>query len=114
MTNKKPYKGKIPFSNREFDKGNLVDYVHPVCLDSPDIEWRENYTFGAALEFLRFYRGRSAANAIFRHAGTSYEYQMFLTDLKDLLKSHTVYAGTVAAYWTFCKRGTNYGIKLVE
>jgi hypothetical protein len=115
MKNNKPYTGQIPFDK----DGSLIRYAYPQNYpQSPQIIWKDNYIFKEVLTFEGFGRGRSAAYAVFRgqHSQT---YTMFVTDLSDLLSrgndshTNTIIKGTFWAEWTFCKRGSNYGIKMV-
>jgi hypothetical protein len=105
---------QIPFDS----KGNMCKYSH----DTNIVEWRDPEPFEDTLYFLKFERGRSAAHAIFeaeegpktpRHGIT---FQVFLTDLADMMQ-HFVSDGrtaTITGRFTFCKRGQNFGVKLVE
>lgn len=93
---------QIPFID-----GNLQHYPG----HSPKLEWRENCTFSATLIFKGFQRGRSAAYAVFHLEETGQQYPMFLKDLGAVMLSE-VRGGKVSGWWTFCKRGANYGIKL--
>ncbi len=101
---KKPGNYQIPFH-----KGNLCHY--PGFPTEPD-EWRENYTFTAELTFQGYRRGRSAAYMEFKDLATGAEYPMFLTHFDDVVKGYDILRGRVAASWTFCKCGSNYGLCL--
>lgn len=76
-----------------------------------DPDWRENSQFEDTLTFTGFSRGRSAAYATFkRRDGTNCT--MFLAELEAAMRSMDV--GIVQGVFTWCKRGANFGIKLVE
>lgn len=72
--------------------------------------WKDNYEFEATLTFKEFRRGRSAFNAYFID-GDGMQYSMFLTDFTDCIP--IMNRGRVAGRFTFCKRGANYGLRLV-
>ena len=115
---------QIPF----LQNGNMAKYGH----DRDIVEWKDNFEFSTAINFDRFERGRSAAHAIFESADLSvhyrglssqqsYEqkvpkegfvYQVFLTDLADMMRHMN--SCSVEGIFTFCKRGRNYGVKLVK
>lgn len=75
-------------------------------------EWRDNYVFHATLTVTGTTRGRSAARINLQDE-EGRKYEMFLTDVVDLLiNAPTVAYGMIEADWTFSKRGSNYGIKV--
>ncbi len=77
------------------------------------MEWRDNHVFMDHLLFDDFQRGRSAAHAVFKSTTSGDRYEMFLTDLGDVIKRMGLTnGGGIAAYFTFVKRGMNYGIRL--
>ena len=77
------------------------------------IEWRENYEFDETLTVESMERGRSAARFILKDEHGR-RYGMFMTDMLDLIQTAELIAyGHIDARWTFVKRGSNYGIKLV-
>lgn len=90
-------------------KGSLIDYDNR----SGNVEYIENKVFGDTLTFEGYSRGRSSAvfNFVDSNGAT---YQMFMTDIDNLLKSKDLINRQVKGTWTFCKRGQNYGIKLAE
>lgn len=79
---------------------------------SKGFRWEDNRVFDATLTLNGFSRGRSAAGFRFvDEKGNSY--YMFMTDMVSLLLLRTVIDhGKVLGTWTFCKRGSNYGVKL--
>jgi hypothetical protein len=77
------------------------------------MEWRENCVFMDRLIFDGFQRGRSAAHAVFKSTTSGDRYEMFLRDLEDVLRVGGIEKlGYLTTYFTFVKRGMNYGIKL--
>lgn len=99
-------------------KGSLISYTYKApsepCIDEEkNIEWIENKVFEDTLTFIGYERGRSSAVMRFKGSDGA-EYNMFLTDTDDLIKSEDIIGGKVTAKWTFCKRGENYGIKLAK
>ena len=73
--------------------------------------WKDNHEFEATLTFRTFCRGRSAAYSIFAD-GKGQEYSIFLTDLADIIPK--MVNGVVTGTFTYCKRGQNYGTKVVS
>lgn len=87
---------------REEGKWKTVPYVEV-----------QNYEFDDCLTLVDFARGRSAA--YFHWEGSDgRRYTMFMTDFVDLVKSSVIIKGSVKGRWTFCKRGANFGVKLVK
>lgn len=72
-----------------------------------------NREFAATLQFTGYGRGRSAATFYFTDEHGR-EYPMFLSEINVVLKSKTITNGVVSGTWTFCKKGQNFSIKLVE
>lgn len=99
----KKVKIKIPFQN-----GNLVNYPEKWI---KDYDWLENYEFGAILELHDIIRGRSAAHFELYNPELNVKYVMFMKDLFDFCKLSKIEDGKLIGKFTFCKRGSNYGIK---
>lgn len=73
--------------------------------------WTPNHEFEAVLTFNTFNRGRSAAYAEFlRETGKTVI--VFLADLENMIPYMS--GGAIRGRFTFCKRGQNFGCKLVE
>ena len=107
MTKQKPVI-KIPFYTEGPFKG-LAGY--PTGYWST--EWRDNHVFMDHLLFDGFERGRNAAHAVLKSTANGERYEMFLRDLEDVIKRMGfTNGGGLAAYFTFVKRGANYGIRL--
>lgn len=81
-------------------------------VSGPHVKWRKNHEFDAEMTYVGFSRGRSAAHLLWQD-GRGVRYTMFLADADALFKTRTVAAGVVAGRWTFCKRGSNYGVRPV-
>lgn len=95
---------RVPFNI----KGDLLGYPHGRW---DEIHWRENYEFNDTLSFVGFERGRSAAHAIFEDSDGHFM-QMFLTNLEDLILAGKKPTKT-KGWWTFVKKGRNFGVKMV-
>lgn len=112
---KKQY--KVPYD----EHGNLLhyplkkfDYTKRGYVDLSD--YRENAPFEASLVLCDMRRGRSAAYFTWVDTGVfEHHYPMFMSEMCNLiiLVSNMKY-GVVAGTWEACKRGQNYGIKLLE
>lgn len=90
-------------------KGTLIDYGG----SGDNVEWVENKVFLNTLTYTGYGRGRSSA--VFYFKGILGEtYQMFMTDMDDLIKYKGITDQKVTAHWTYQKRGQNYGIRLAD
>ena len=78
-----------------------------------EVIWKPNFEFKDRLKYLCYSRGRSSAKIHFKSEITNKKYEMFLTDFDDLMKGQGFNKNIVEGTFTFCKRGANYGIKLV-
>lgn len=88
---------------------HAVERYHP----SQNIEWIPNTEFQATLELKNYYRQAHAV--VFEFEDTfGNEYPMFLSQFYELVKTGILFNGRATGNWTFCKRGTNFGIILVE
>lgn len=94
----------IPFNSR----GHQLHYPEHETV------WRDNHEFEATLVFRGMARGRSAAYALFSDKKTGKDVTMFLVDLADVVMNKKIDRGIITGKWTFCKRGQNYGVRLVE
>lgn len=126
-------KYKIPFHPVS---GDLIDYVHHfyqygvsekdeygksvvdedgvVVYKKPD--WRDNYVFSDTLVYSGYSRGRSSAKFCFT-GKNNVRYEMFMKDFDDMMNSVGFNDGSgraINGFWTFIKRGRNYGIKYVH
>lgn len=85
--------------------------------------WETVYQpFHAVMEIDGMHTGRSAKNVILKDKATGKTYPMFVADLVSGIQKGTLQVqsnndgapGTITAWWTGSKRGTNYGIKAVN
>ena len=90
--------------------GNLLDYP---SWNPEMMEWKEvSKPFLAALECIRFGRGRSSVTFIWKDVNTGSEYSMFVSDMFDLIKSGGIVGSDIVkGYWKVVKKGANYVIK---
>lgn len=129
--NRKDYVGNIPFGighhyisiDKRTSFREQQSWEHSW---QDGFELKPNKKFFANLQFDSMSRGRSAANfeAILHEVdgleNEDCEYlngchvNIFMTDMLDIIKNATISNGTTNTYmWTFCKRGSNYGIRMV-
>lgn len=94
---------------KEFNSNRAVGKI----IEVDNIVWKENYEFDDTLELTGMSRGRSAANFNLRSVTDNKNYNLFMTDTVDLIQNGVVNKGKITGKWTFCKRGANYGIKLL-
>lgn len=92
---------KIPFD----DNGNMLTYDRRY-----QIEWRDNCQFEDTLTYKCYGRGRSSAVFVFTKSDGK-TVSMFMTDIDDIIPK--MVNGVLSGTFTYTKRGTNYGIKLV-
>lgn len=99
---KKPY--QIPFD----ENGNQIDWE-----GWSSTEWRDNYQFEATLTYRSYGRGRSSVTFYWNDAD-GHSYTMFLSDLDDILSKGKLDGNCVTGRWTFVKKGSSYGVKLIN
>ncbi|KZM72183.1 hypothetical protein [Nocardia terpenica] len=90
--------------------GNMRAYVSAW---DRDIEWRENTPFTATLRVFDLTRGRSSIKYLFTDDSTGRQWEMFATDMLELLTSRTIDRGQIHGRWQVVKRGANYGLAAV-
>lgn len=86
--------------------GNQLDYNDRYR----DITWRDNEVFNDMLEYVRYERGRSSIAFIMKRTNGTYV-SMFISDFSAALP-HMV-AGKLKGTFTFVKKGSSYGCKLI-
>jgi hypothetical protein len=69
--------------------------------------------FKAHLTYTGCGRGRSAIHFYFEDLETRIKYQMFLTDMDDVI-SRGLAPLSLRGTWEVVKRGSNYGVRMVE
>lgn len=62
-----------------------------------------------SLHYIDYSRGRSSVKFIYRDSD-EHKYEMFISDIHDLLRMVTRSIGYIYGYFTAVKRGANYGI----
>lgn len=98
----------IPFGKSD---NQLVDYVSNLYKDS--VNWKDNYEFDDIMIAESVSRGRSSATFKFISELDGRIYNVFMKDLLEMIKYGEFIDGKIKGKFTFCKRGTNYGLKLV-
>lgn len=129
---KKYYEGQIPFGigKNYLGDGKWEEFREQQSWEhswQDGAELQPNCQFTARLEFLSMSRGRSAANfeaALRQVQGWTQEFRnfmegchvnVFMIDMLDIVQNTSISQGITDEYiWTFCKRGSNYGIQLVN
>lgn len=96
-----------------FDKdGGLVGYDG---YSYRDIHWREvSDPIALTLEFDSYSRGRSAVTFHWKDILTGAKFPMFAKDFTDILDEFGSIDKIISGKWKVQKRGSNYGLKLVE
>ena len=100
-----------------FDKdGNQEEYSYSWD-DTPTPEevgkvWRHNEVFADTLKYAGYRHGRAGGHFVFVRVSTRKNVHMFRTDFDDIVPK--MVSGMLGGMFTFCKRGSNYGIKLVS
>lgn len=117
MVKSKIPKIKVPVLIEEDNKygykiGEVVNY--PNKFDSQLIEYRDNFTFEAFLKVKGISRGTSSATFELSDVVNEVEYTMFMKDMLEMINNSILDGGYIFGKFTYCKRGSNYGIKLVE
>lgn len=103
----------VPFDG----EGNLMDYAAPTrpgeIRTNAAHEWRPNYEFDALLTLVGIRKGWSSMKAVWRDAD-GHLYGMFTSHLGLLLERSGVVRGRAYGRWTFCRKGSNFGIRLAD
>lgn len=103
--------GKTPDTQHlPFDKqGNQMHYPNPYWAEG--MHWRTNGVFADTLTYVGYQRGRSAAYFEFARTNGA-KVCVFMADMDNIIPH--MRAGYITGTFTFCKRGANYGCRLVE
>ena len=75
------------------------------------LHWKDNYEFEDTLKYSGYSRGNSSCTVQFKSVNDGKEYTMFMVELNDCIDK--LVDGKLTGKFTFCKRGQNYGIKLL-
>lgn len=100
------YEAKVKEIQDRKDSGRYIEVDETI--------WKENFEFEDTLIITGMSRGRSAANFNLQSTIDSKNYNLFMTDIVDLIRKVTITNGKIKGRWTFVKRGSNYGVKLLE
>jgi hypothetical protein len=105
---------QIPFDQN----GNMLTYVNRDGKSFSggyieEVVWKENYEFADTFHITNYVRGRSSIAFELISCGDGKRYYMFVSDFVEMVQSSVVEKGVVSGTWTFCKKGCNYGMKLV-
>lgn len=95
-----------------FDASQTFRYVENCIGSIQGLVKIPNYQFCDSLEYDGYSRGRSAAYFNFKSKKDGRGYTFFLTDFEDIIKE--MEQGVVSGVFTFCKRGANFGCKLIK
>jgi len=101
-----PKKYQIPFDKKT---GEMLSY--PAIWEY--IEWRDVYEFDDVLTYKGYGRGRSSVLMYFVGSDNT-KYPMFISDFHDVIENVGINGKQITGKWTFCKRGQNYGLKMVQ
>ena len=104
----KSYQGKIPFRIN----GNGVLELLTYDIGYKDTKLIDNYVFKDTLCYISYDKGRSSITFKFNSITDKTEHYMFLSDMDNILQLN-LNVKEVFGYWTFVKRGANYGIKFL-
>ena len=121
---------EIPFfSTRYYDKKTNIWIYIPETMSHADYDGQtrydanegkpvqinpimlENKPFKDTLKYYEYYRGRSAAGAVFTNE-VGQIFTVFMTDLDKFIP--LMEKGVITGTFIYCKRGRNYGITLYE
>ena len=80
-------------------------------MDKYNLHWKDNYEFEDTLKYSGFSRGTSSCTVQFTSINDGKEYTMFMKELDSCIDK--LVDGKLTGKFTFCKRGENYGIKLL-
>ena len=113
------YGGQIPFVTKAGAEklwgrpvaGSMLTYGYGSALKNGYVELVDNHEFVATLFIVDYRRGRSAFNLILENTAGS-RYYVMASDIMKVIKAAE--KGSVTGRWVFCKKGSNYGIQLLE
>ena len=90
-------------NTRKWVDGEYVYYPTPHMSNTP---------FNATMTVEGMTRGRSSIK--FELTGAGKRWEMFATDFCELAQRASISNGEVAGMWEVCKRGANYGLRMVK
>lgn len=104
---------KIPF--RKWPGGEIHMLEYPGWDPENQTEWRDNLTFKADLQMQGSYRGRSAVRVRVKNLSNGEIYSMGFSTFVDAAETLKISKGKITGgTWTFEKRGSNYGLVLLQ
>ena len=105
-----PFRRNItPGYSYGFNEGDQLTYYDAW---DKNVELRPNEVFADTLEYVTYHRGRSSALFEFKRLSTRTNVFMFMTDIDDIIP--LMVGGKLGGTFTFCKRGKNYGVKMLS
>jgi len=100
------------------DREEMLKYVGKIYEynqnGSDCYKWVQNHMWSDTMVLDGLERGRSAAHFIIYSEVSGKRYYMFMKDMVDMIKNHTIENGRISGCFTYAKRGQNYGIKYAE
>lgn len=88
----------------------IPDKVNGGYIRTPPII-RDNYEFDTELTFVQYGRGMSSITFEFVDDATDRKYSMFVSDFSLIVPK--LVKGKLKGRFTFCKKGKNFGIKML-
>lgn len=85
-----------------------------IYIQVPAVTWNSNYEFYDTLIIDNTKRGRSAAQFILKSKTSNKTYNMFMKGCLDLMQKTTITKGAITGWFSFIKRGANYGIEFIR
>jgi hypothetical protein len=76
------------------------------------VVWRENVPFSATM-YIHNYYGVSGSVRFILTDEHNVQYNMFCSDMFDMLRRGNLVEGYIHGKWMFCKKGTKYGVKYI-
>jgi len=107
-------KGLVVFDEDYRNNRTMVNFARGA--EVPDeADTFENCEFEDSLKYIGYEHGRSRVNLCFHSKKFDARVYMFMTDFDAMMQANAVeiVEGTIDATFTFVKRGSSYGIKVV-
>lgn len=105
----------VPDSLSHADYAGQIEWSHERTPDGRTIQLKPtmvpNLPFDDTLTYDDYYRGRSAAGAVFKNSKGE-RFTVFMTDLSKFIP--LMVEGVISGKFIFCKRGMNYGVTLYD
>lgn len=91
-----------------FQDGNQIDYE--IYWGKP-FEMVDNFVFEDTLTYTNYGKGRSAITFYFTRESNGKEVTMFASNLSEVIPRFV--NGKLTGQFTFCKKGQNYGCRML-